>query len=253
MTTLLISDLHLQPDAPEITEGFLRWLQERAQGANALYILGDLFEAWIGDDLLDLAESDPTGNALLAARVATALKRLSDNGTDIYLMHGNRDFLLGERFARAAGAQLLADPAVVAIDGQSVLLMHGDSLCTRDEAYMRFRAQARHPAWQQQVLAMPILERIALAKQLRDQSGEATSNKADDIMDVTPDEVVRVMREHGVTTLIHGHTHRPAVHELTIDERPATRMVLGDWRPTEGWEIVADEGGQPQLNRFPLS
>ena len=252
MSTLLISDLHLHPGAPEITEGFLHWLGTRAQGANALYILGDLFEAWIGDDLLDLADEDPTGNATLAVEVAQALKRLSGSGTHLYLMHGNRDFLLGERFAAAAGAELLADPALVTMGQESVLLMHGDSLCTRDEAYMRFRAQARHPAWQQQILAMPIRDRIALAKQLRDQSGEATSNKAEDIMDVTSDEVVNVMREHGVTTLIHGHTHRPAVHELVVDGHPAKRMVLGDWQPQQGWEIRVEESGEPRLEAFPL-
>ncbi|MDI5934416.1 UDP-2,3-diacylglucosamine diphosphatase [Halomonas kalidii] len=252
MTTLLISDLHLHPGAPEITDGFLRWLEERATGVAALYILGDFFEAWIGDDLLDLGDADPTGNATLASRVAKALHRLADGGTTIRLMHGNRDFLLGERFASAAGASLLADPAVVELGGERVLLMHGDSLCTRDEAYMAFRAQARHPQWQQQILAMPIQDRLTLAQSLRQQSGEATSNKADDIMDVTPAEVEKVMAEHGVTTLIHGHTHRPAVHELEIDGRPARRFVLGDWRPDQGWEIVVEGGGEPELRAFSL-
>ncbi|MFO7646603.1 MULTISPECIES: UDP-2,3-diacylglucosamine diphosphatase [Halomonas] len=252
MTTLLISDLHLHPGAPEITEGFLRWLEERACGSDALYILGDFFEAWIGDDLLDLSGHDPTGNADLAERIALALKRLADDGTALYLMHGNRDFLLGERFAEQAGATLLPDPSLVEIDGRPVLLMHGDSLCTRDEAYQAFRAQARHPLWQEQVLSMPIDQRIALARQLREQSGEANSNKAEDIMDVTPDEVVKVMAEHGVTTLIHGHTHRPAVHELTVGDVPARRYVLGDWQPGRGWEIVIDDHGEPRLQDFPL-
>ncbi|MEQ5802038.1 UDP-2,3-diacylglucosamine diphosphatase [Halomonas sp. H10-9-1] len=251
MATLLISDLHLQPGAPEITEGFLRWLEERACGSDALYILGDFFEAWIGDDLLDLAGADPTGNADLAARITRALKRLAEDGTEIFLMHGNRDFLLGERFAREAGATLLPEPSVVELGGQPILLMHGDTLCTRDEAYQAFRAQARHPLWQQQVLSMPIDQRIALAGQLRAQSGEANSNKAEDIMDVTPEEVVRVMAEYGVTTLIHGHTHRPAVHELEVDGQPAQRIVLGDWQPAKGWEIVVD-GGAPRLKAFPL-
>jgi UDP-2,3-diacylglucosamine hydrolase len=252
MTTLLISDLHLHPGAPEITEGFLRWLEERACGSDALYILGDFFEAWIGDDLLDLSGHDPTGNADLAERIALALKRLADDGTALYLMHGNRDFLLGERFAEQAGATLLPDPSLVEIDGRPVLLMHGDSLCTRDEAYQAFRAQARHPLWQEQVLSMPIDQRIALARQLREQSGEANSNKAEDIMDVTPDEVVKVMAEHGVTTLIHGHTHRPAVHELTVGDVPARRYVLGDWQPGRGWEIVIDDHGEPRLQDFTL-
>ncbi|MDI5891912.1 UDP-2,3-diacylglucosamine diphosphatase [Halomonas rhizosphaerae] len=253
MTTLLISDLHLHPGAPEITEGFLKWLNERARGCDALFILGDFFEAWIGDDLLDLGEHDPTGNAALAARIAAALKRLADGGTAIYLMHGNRDFLLGERFASEAGATLLPDPSVVALGGQRVLLMHGDSLCTRDEAYQAFRAQARNPLWQEQVLSMPIQDRIALARQLRDQSGEANSNKAEDIMDVTPGEVVKVMAEHGVTTLIHGHTHRPAVHEIEVDGQPAKRFVLGDWQPDKGWEIVVENGSEPRLQALTLS
>jgi len=252
MATLLISDLHLHPGAPEITEGFLHWLETRACGCDALYILGDFFEAWIGDDLLDLSGHDPTGNADLAVRIARALRHLADNGTALYLMHGNRDFLLGKRFAEHAGATLLPDPSLVELDGRPVLLMHGDSLCTRDEAYQAFRAQARHPLWQEQVLSMPIDQRIALARQLREQSGEANSNKAEDIMDVTPDEVVKVMAEHGVTTLIHGHTHRPAVHELTVGDVPARRYVLGDWQPGRGWEIVIDDHGEPRLQEFPL-
>ena len=253
MTTLLISDLHLQPATPELTDGFLRWLADRAPGAEALYILGDFFEAWIGDDLLDLGAGDPTGTAELASRVAAALRTLAEAGTAIYLMHGNRDFLLGERFAEAAGARLLPDPSVVTLGERPVLLMHGDSLCTRDEAYMAFRRQARDPQWQAQVLGMPIAERLQLARQLRDQSGEANSNKAEDIMDVTPDEVVEALRTHGVDTLIHGHTHRPAVHDLEVDGAPAQRLVLGDWQPDQGWEIVIEDGGEPRLREFALS
>ncbi|MEQ6917377.1 UDP-2,3-diacylglucosamine diphosphatase [Halomonas aquatica] len=253
MTSLLISDLHLHPGAPEITEGFLNWLDTRARGCDALYILGDFFEAWIGDDLLELVDHDPSGNAAMAARIAEALKELADAGTAIYLMHGNRDFLLGERFAEAAGARLLPDPSVVTLGDRPLLLMHGDSLCTRDEAYQTFRAQARNPLWQEQVLSMPIQERIALAKQLRDQSGEANSNKAEDIMDVTPDEVVHVMAEHGVDTLIHGHTHRPAVHDLEVNGQPAKRLVSGDWQPGKGWEIVIEDGGEPRLREIPLA
>jgi UDP-2,3-diacylglucosamine hydrolase len=252
MATLLISDLHLHPGAPEVTEGFLRWLEERACGAEALYILGDFFEAWIGDDLLDLAGLDPSGHADLAARIARALKRLTDDGTALYLMHGNRDFLLGERFATEAGATLLPDPSVVELGGQPIVLMHGDSLCTRDTTYQAFRAQARDPQWQAQVLSLPIDERVALAARLREQSGEATSNKAEAIMDVTPDEVVAALREQGVTTLIHGHTHRPDVHELEVDGQPARRIVLGDWQPGRGWEVVIDDGGEPQLREVPL-
>lgn len=253
MTIRLISDLHLHPGAPEVTEGFLHWLEQRASDTDTLYILGDCFDAWIGDDLLDLADSDPTGSATLATRVASALQCLSAEGTDIFIMHGNRDFLLGKRFADAAGARLLNDPSVVELGGSKVLLMHGDSLCTRDSAYMAFRQQARDPEWQRQILAMPVTERIALARQLREQSGEANSNKADDIMDVTPDEVIHTMRQYGVTTLIHGHTHRPAVHELDVDGELAERYVLGDWHSDKGWEILVETGQAPQLREFALS
>ncbi len=250
--TLLISDLHLHPGAPAVTEGFLRWLEDRASGADALYILGDFFEAWIGDDLLDHADQDTTGSAKLALTVAHALRTVADGGTAIYLMHGNRDFLLGSRFASAIGAKLLPDPAVLTLGGEPVLLMHGDSLCTRDEAYMAFREQARHPAWQAQVLSMPMADRIALATVLRQQSGEATSNKAEAIMDVTPEEVFSVMRDHGVTTLIHGHTHRPALHDFELDGAPAQRIVLGDWQADRGWEVVVEGEGKPELRSFSL-
>ncbi|MGY6563172.1 MAG: UDP-2,3-diacylglucosamine diphosphatase [Halomonadaceae bacterium] len=249
-STLLISDLHLHPGAPEVTEGFLGWLERRARGVDALYILGDFFEAWIGDDLLDHADQDPSGTGKLALRVAAALRRLSDEGTQIYLMHGNRDFLLGHRFAAACGAKLVTDPAVLRFADEPVLLMHGDSLCTRDEAYMTFREQARNQAWQEQVLAMPLADRLQLAAALRQQSGEATSNKAEDIMDVTPEEVVRTMRDYGVTTLIHGHTHRPAVHELEVGDLPARRIVLGDWQPGRGWEIEIGPDGDPTLREI---
>ena len=251
-TTLMIADLHLDPAAPAIADGFFDWLEKRAPGADALYILGDLFEAWIGDDLLDHADNDPGGHAALAMRVAQALRRLADAGTAIYLMHGNRDFLLGHRFAAAAGAKLLSDPALLHFAGRPVLLMHGDSLCTRDEAYMRFREQARNPAWQAQVLAMPLADRLQLAASLRQQSGEATSNKAEEIMDVTQEEVIRAMQEHGVTTLIHGHTHRPATHALELNGTPAQRIVLGDWQPDTGWEVEVGPDGDPVLRSFPI-
>lgn len=252
MSTLLISDLHLHPGAPAITEGFLGWLEQSAADAQAIYILGDFFEAWIGDDVMALGDADPTGNAALALRIARALKVCADDGTAIYLMHGNRDFLLGEDFARQAGATLLEDPSVVEWGNQRILLMHGDSLCTRDEAYMAFRAQARDPQWQEQILAMPIPERLALARQLREKSGEANTNKAEDIMDVTPQAVIDAMAAHNVTTLIHGHTHRPAVHEMEVNGQPARRLVLGDWQPDKGWEIEVGQGQAPVLREFPL-
>ncbi|KXS39099.1 MAG: UDP-2,3-diacylglucosamine hydrolase [Halomonadaceae bacterium T82-2] len=243
MTTLLISDLHLHPGAPEIADGFLRYLDGPARQAEHLYLLGDIFEAWIGDDYRGEFE---TG-------ILDALRRLSDAGTALYFMHGNRDFLIGNGFAEATGATLLSDPSVVELGGERVLLMHGDSLCTRDEAYMAFRAKARDPQWQAQILALPVEQRLALARDLRRQSGEANSNKAEDIMDVTPSEVERVMAEHGVRTLIHGHTHRPAVHELSVDGQPARRIVLGDWQPNRGWDVRVDADSEPRLRDFPLT
>ncbi|WP_136255771.1 UDP-2,3-diacylglucosamine diphosphatase [Onishia niordana] len=252
MTTLLISDLHLHPGAPEVTDGFVTYLEHTASKADALYILGDFFEAWVGDDILDLPEAEPSGNAALVNRVVEALRTLSSAGTAIYLMHGNRDFLIGKRFADACGATLLDDPTRLNSADEPVLLMHGDSLCTRDDAYMAFRAKARDPQWQAQILAMSIPERLALAKQIREQSGDANSNKAEDIMDVTPDEVIKEMTAHGVTTLIHGHTHRPAVHQVTLDDQPAARIVLGDWQPDQGWDIRLVSGQAPELRDFPL-
>ena len=248
MTTLLIADLHLHPSTPEVTEGFLAYLSDSASQADALYILGDLFEAWIGDDILDTPDIDP-----LATQVVEALKALTDGGTLLYLMHGNRDFLLGTRFAETCGAILLPDPYRTELGGKPVLLMHGDSLCTRDDAYMAFRTQARDPQWQTQVLAMPLAARLELAKSLRHQSGEANSNKAEDIMDVTPEEVDRAMIEHDVATLIHGHTHRPAVHVLEVDGQPARRLVLGDWQPQRGWEVRIEAERPPQLLEFALA
>ena len=237
MTIRLISDLHLHAGAPDVAEGFLRYLDERGRHAEALYILGDFFEAWIGDDYQGEFET----------RIMTALRRVSDGGTRLFFMHGNRDFLVGEGFAQATGAMLLPDPTVATLGEQRILLMHGDSLCTRDEAYMKFRATARDPQWQAQILALPVKQRLELARNLRNQSGEANSNKAEDIMDVTPEEVVREMAQHDVHTLIHGHTHRPATHDLQVDGEPAQRIVLGDWSATQGWEICIETEGQPEL------
>lgn len=246
MTALLISDLHLDTQTPEIAQGFLAYL-EQAKGADALYLLGDIFDAWIGDDVLD-----HPGLAPIAGQAAEGLRRLSDSGTAVYFIHGNRDFLLGERFAREAGMTLLSDPVVVTLGDKRTLLMHGDTLCTRDVAYQTFRQQSRDPQWQSQILAMPIDQRIELARSLRLQSGEATSTKASDIMDVTQEEVERVMEAHDVTTLIHGHTHRPAEHELTVNCAPATRIVLGDWQPDHGWEVRAEAHEQLELRQFAL-
>ena len=250
MRTLLIADLHLSEHTPEITQGFVDYVSTTASGAEALYILGDLFDAWIGDDLLAF----PHPMAEVATRVVKALAALAESGTAVYLMHGNRDFLIGERFINACRASLLPDAQESELHGIPVVLMHGDSLCTRDEAYMAFRQQSRDPQWQAQMLALPLEQRLELAKSLRQQSDSANADKADDIMDVTSSEVIRVMAEHGVTTLIHGHTHRPKVHDMTVEDIPAKRYVLGDWDARHGWDVVIEEGARtPQLRQFDIT
>lgn len=232
MATFLISDLHLDETRPAITQAFFQFLHGPAAGAEALYILGDFFEVWIGDD----------DDAPLAEEVAQQLKSYSEKGSRLYFMHGNRDFLLGQDYAQRCGATLLEDPSLVTLAGAPVLLMHGDSLCTLDQEYMAFRQQARNPQWQQALLAKPLQERRQIAAQIRAASKSMNSLKAEDIMDVTPEEVANAMREYNVQTLIHGHTHRPARHALTIDGQPAERIVLGDWGDL-GWCIRADESG----------
>ncbi|MBP5981237.1 MAG: UDP-2,3-diacylglucosamine diphosphatase [Halomonas sp.] len=252
MRTLLVADMHLSSDTPEINQGFYRYLDQTAQGANALYILGDLFDAWIGDDLLDTQHP----LSAVAHEVIQRLRQLSDNGTAIYLMHGNRDFLLGDRFINACQASLLSDVQEVELEGLPVALLHGDSLCTRDEAYMAFRQQSRNPEWQAQILALPFEQRLELAKSLRSQSGDANANKAEAIMDVTQKEVVALMERFGITIMIHGHTHRPKVHDLTVEDVPAKRFVLGDWDNQHGWDVVieqADRNTTPRLRQFELT
>ena len=228
MAAFFISDLHLSAERPAITEAFERFLTTTAAGADALYILGDFVDAWIGDD----DDSD------FAARLKETLADYADAGTPVRFMHGNRDFLIGEDFAQAAHLELLPDPTVVDLYGKPVLLMHGDSLCTGDLEYMQFRQQVRSPQWQAGVLAMPLAQRRQMAAQLRAQSKSMSSMKAEDIMDVSPEEVLKVLRQHHVTTLIHGHTHRPNRHALNLDGTPGERIVLGDWEQ-QGWYLQA--------------
>ncbi len=232
MTTLFISDLHLDPERPGATRAFHRFLDDRASSAEALYILGDLFEAWVGDD----------DDAPLAQEVVGALARLTAGGTAVFFAHGNRDFLVGEEFARRSGAMLLEETSVVAIGGQRRLLMHGDSMCTDDHDYQAFRAMVREPAWQARFLARPLEERRALAAQARDASRVSTRGKPMEIMDVNPSAVADAMRSSGTCHLIHGHTHRPAVHEFVLDGKPARRTVLGDWFQ-RGWALEWSEQG----------
>lgn len=232
--TYFISDLHLSPDLPRVTSGFINLLGT-IRGAESLYVLGDLFEAWVGDD-----HRDEYNNRIIAA-----FQELSDTGTRLYFVHGNRDFLLGEGFARDTGGQLLPDSQVIEAAGQRLLVMHGDQLCTRDEKYMAFRAQSRDPAWQQMMLGNSLEQRLMIASMWRMQSKANNSNLPENIMDVTPEDVVRVLHESSVATLLHGHTHRPQEHPLTVDGRPARRLVLGDWREDAGEAVIAiaDEGG----------
>ncbi|MCY1286835.1 UDP-2,3-diacylglucosamine hydrolase [compost metagenome] len=232
---LLISDLHLEEERPDISRAFLHFLEQRAPQAQALYILGDFFEAWIGDDAMTPFQRS----------IAQALRQLSDSGTRIYLMHGNRDFLIGRAFCREAGCTLLNDPTIVPMNGEPVLLMHGDSLCTRDEAYMRLRRWLRNPLTLWVLRHLPLATRHQLARKLRKESRAQTSMKASEITDVTAEEVPRIMAAHGVRTLIHGHTHRPAIHELTVDGQTARRIVLGDW-DKQGWALQVDEQGFQQ-------
>jgi UDP-2,3-diacylglucosamine hydrolase len=226
MTTLFISDLHLDPSRPAITELFLDFLRGQARQAEALYILGDLFEAWIGDDTPSSAADD----------VAIALRELTDAGIPVYFIRGNRDFLLGNDYAARAGMRILPDPAVIELYGKPVLLQHGDLLCTDDTAYQAFRAQTRDPAFQAQFLSQPLQARIAFAQQARaaSQNRQAEMKEGDraqfeTVTDVAPGEVAATFQRYGVDTMIHGHTHRPAIHTVNAGGRDCTRIVLGDW------------------------
>mgnify|MGYP001815786591 FL=1 len=217
--TLFISDLHLDARRPATTELFLRFLGGRALRAEALYILGDLFETWIGDD-----DDSP-----LAVTVCDALKTCTASGVPVYIMHGNRDFLLGRRFTQRSGSWLLDDPSGIDLYGMPVLLTHGDLLCTEDTQYLDYRRQVRSPDWQRAVLARPLVERRRQAANMRDASYSAKQYKPEAIMDVSPDAVTGMMLQHGVQQLIHGHTHRPGIHEFELNGIAAKRMVLGDW------------------------
>lgn len=231
---LFISDLHLQASHPRTAQAFFRFLLERAVHADALYLLGDIFEYWAGDD--DLA--DPFHRA-----VADALRRTAAAGTRVYWMAGNRDFLAGAGFAAAAGVTPLEEPSVVELGGTRVVLVHGDAQCTGDTAYMAFRAQVRAPAWQAQFLAMPLAQRKAIIAGLREGSRAAHGDKSYEIMDVTPQAVEQLHADSGADTIIHGHTHRPALHAAGARRR----FVLPDWEldaePARGGWIAIDAQG----------
>jgi len=231
---LFISDLHLQSSHPRTSAAFLSFLEHHAQYAQALYLLGDLFEYWAGDDDLE----DPFN-----ARMTAAIRAVSDAGVHVYWIAGNRDFLVGSGFAAAAGATLLSEPHVATIAGQRVVLLHGDAECTNDVQYMEFRAMVRQPAWQKQFLSMPLQQRKSIIAGLRNRSREHNGEKSYDIMDVTPDAIAQVFAEHASTVMIHGHTHRPAVHTAG----DTLRYVLPDWEcdthPQRGGWIAIDARG----------
>lgn len=219
-TTLFISDLHLCGARPAITGLFLDFLRRRARKSDALYILGDLFEYWIGDEAVEQREF---------RSIIRGLHELTACGTPVFVMHGNRDFLMGDGFEKATGSHLLKDPARIDLYGTPTLLMHGDSLCTDDTEYMTFRAKVRNPAWQQEFLGKSVAERDRIVRDFREISKNSTAAKKPEIMDVNQKAVESVMREQGVQRMIHGHTHRPKEHVFHLDGRPARRMVLGDW------------------------
>jgi len=216
---LFISDLHLSAARPEITQRFLRFLDGRVREAERLYILGDLFDAYLGDD----------DNLFPNRAVKSVLKQLTDSGTEVYFQHGNRDFLLGERFVRETGIGLLGDYEVIDLYGVPTLITHGDLLCTDDVQYQTARERVRAEVWKQAALAKPLWLRRLYARWYRFKSGLDKRGKTAEIMDVNPAEVEATMRRHGVDRLIHGHTHRPAVHELEIENKPCQRFVLPEW------------------------
>lgn len=240
MSTLLISDLHLDASRPQATALLVSLLAGEARQAQALYLLGDVFEAWVGDD--DMGEP--------GASVCAALRSLAQSGVPVFLMRGNRDFLFGPAMAQRCSARLLPDPCVVDLHGHPTLLMHGDLLCTDDTAYQQFRSQVRDRDWQANFLAQPLAERQAFAAKARAASAQHQAGVSEAITDVNPEAVVEVMARHGVDRLIHGHTHRPAIHALTVHGQPATRVVLGDWY-TQGSLLRVDRDGLA-LSSLPL-
>lgn len=230
--TYFIADLHLAQNRPDITACFLSFLENTAVKAQALYILGDLFEYWIGDD-----DKNP-----LSITVSDALSRLSKTGTKLYFIQGNRDFLLGKKYCQQSGMLLLPDVHKVTLYNQEVMIMHGDTLCTRDVAYQAFRTKSRTWWWQFFIKSLPLWVRKKIAQNYRDKSAKATAMKPQDIMDVTPSEVIKVMAEDNAFTLIHGHTHRPNVHNITINHKDAQRIVLGDWYEQGSYLEASPEG-----------
>jgi len=239
MARLFVSDVHLDAGAPQAIEQFLDFLAGEARGAEALYILGDLFEAWVGDD-----DQEPANE-----RVCRALRALTAGGVACFALHGNRDFLLGRGFSARSGCRLLADPVIAQLDGERVLLTHGDALCTDDHAYQELRSIVRAPAWQQRFLALPRSSREVLADEARAGSRRHTARTVPDIMDVNAAAVAAAFRATRVRRMIHGHTHRPGVHDFELDGAPVQRIVLGAWY--EQGSFLRYERGSYQLRALP--
>ncbi len=237
MTALLISDLHLSPERPAVTRAFFDFLSNKAATAKQLYILGDLFEAWIGDD-------DPSE---LAGDVQDQLKALSERGIEVYFQHGNRDFLVGKTFARNTGCKLLPELHLTSLAGVDAVLLHGDTLCTDDEDYQRFRRRYRRPFMIWLLRRLPLKKRQQVAADWRERSAMANANKPENIMDVSGDAVEQTMKKYGVKLMVHGHTHRPDHHQYPYGER----IVLGDWHH-KGWYVEADGRGI-SLNSFDIN
>lgn len=239
MSTLFISDLHLSDERPEITRLFIDFLNSRASRAEALYILGDLFEVWLGDDMIL-----PDYQQAIDAMHALAQQ------VPVYVMYGNRDFLMRDEFCRLSGATLLPEPTTIDLYGTPTLLLHGDILCTDDLPYQEFRRMVRDPQWQEAMLAKSPEQRLALARQYRETSRLETGNKDEAIMDVNTQAVAQTLREHRLSQMIHGHTHRPAIHDFELDGQPARRIVLGDWYE-QGSVLACDQSGC-RLEGLPL-
>jgi UDP-2,3-diacylglucosamine hydrolase len=241
VAVLFISDLHLDASRPAVTAQFLEFLEREARAASALYILGDFFETWIGDD---------AGQSDHAATLA-GLRALTRAGVPCHVMHGNRDFLLGEGFCALTGAELLPDPVLITLYGRTALVMHGDALCTDDHSYQRLRATVREPSWQHRFLRLSKAQRRTLANAARDGSRAHTAAMEPTITDVNAESVAAVLRAAGTDILLHGHTHRPAIHALSVDGRDCRRIVLGDWY-TQGSVLRWDERGY-ELASLPRS
>ncbi len=244
MTTLVISDLHLSSDFPQRTQMLSELLAQHAEGIDALYILGDLFDYWIGDDGLDRLGHRP---------VVNLIRSIADRGVHVFFMHGNRDFLIGDEFCLQTGASMLSDPCVLDVEKQRVLLCHGDHLCTEDIAHQQFRRQVLDDAWQREILSQPLEQRHQFAKKIRATSDIEKQNKSDAIMDVTGQAVIDEFVRHNCQVIIHGHTHRPAIHETRVADSVRWRLVLGDWQDSPSYlKIGADavhlESGSGRAN-----